>query len=104
MGRWLLLAPLLVLLILFTLSNTETVDLRLWPFDLTWQAPLALAMLVAAAIAFLLGALIAWFSGLPWRRKARQAERQLSRLQGELAAIKAAEEHRRAQLSLPPAA
>ncbi|MBE9603461.1 LapA family protein [Acetobacteraceae bacterium H6797] len=104
MWRWLLLAPLLVVLILFTLSNTEPVDLRLWPFDLAWQAPLALAVLTGAALAFLVGALIAWLSGMPWRSRARNAERQLARLQGEMAALKAAEEKRNAALSLPPAA
>ena len=56
MLRWILLAPLLILLILFGLSNRQEVYLYLWPFDLAWAAPLSVAILVIGALFFLLGA------------------------------------------------
>jgi len=99
MWRWVWLAPLLLLLVLFALSNTQTVEFRLWPFDLAWVAPLALAVLVAAAGAFLLGAVIVWASSLPHRRRARELQRAADLLRAELEALKAREAARAAASS-----
>ena len=49
-------------LVLFALSNTEVVRLGLWPMDYRIEVHLSLAILVAMAIAFLLGALVVWIS------------------------------------------
>ncbi len=87
--RLLLLTPLALLLVLFGLSNRHSVALKLWPFDLEWDAPLAVAVLLAAALAFLLGAGIAWASSLPHRRRARQMEAAARLLEAELAELKA---------------
>ena len=87
--RWLLLAPLLALVVLFALSNREPVLLRLWPLDLIWQAPLAVAVLVVGALTFLLGALMVWLSSLPHRRRARRADAEIRRLEGEVEAFRA---------------
>jgi uncharacterized integral membrane protein len=94
MMRWLWLLPLALLLVLFALSNTEPVEVRLWPFDLAWVAPLALAVLLAAALAFLLGALIVWGASLPHRRRARQLQHAAELLRAELDSLKARQEAR----------
>ena len=86
--RLVLLAPLALLLVLFGLSNRHMVALKLWPFDLEWDAPLAVAVLVVAALAFLLGAFIAWVSSLPHRRRARRMEETARLLEAELAELK----------------
>ena len=83
--RWILLLPLLVLLVLFGLSNRQEVLLRLWPFDLGWAVPLSVAVLLIGALAFLLGAGIAWAAGLPYRRRARRLEEAARLMDAELA-------------------
>lgn len=89
MMLWLLLAPILVLLILFGLSNRAEVALHLWPFDVAWVAPLSVAILIVAALAFLFGALIAWAAALPYRRRARRLEEAARVLEAELAELRA---------------
>lgn len=86
--RWILLLPLLVLLVLFGLSNRQEVMLGLWPFDLAWAVPLSVAVLVIAAMAFLLGALVAWAAGLPQRRQARKVQAAGTLLEAELAELR----------------
>jgi lipopolysaccharide assembly protein A len=80
-----LLLPLLVLLVLFGLSNRQEVALELWPFDLAWVVPLSTAMLVLAALAFLFGAAVTWGGALSWRRRARRLEEAARVLEAELA-------------------
>jgi lipopolysaccharide assembly protein A len=87
--RWLIIVPLLVVLALFALSNREQVLLGLWPFDLRVAAPLGVAMLVLAAVGFLLGALVAWASSLGERRRARRIENAAKLLEAELAEMRA---------------
>lgn len=108
--RWLLFLPLLILLALFALSNMQEVQLRLWPFDLAWAAPLAVAVLVLSGIGFLFGALTVWAAGLPGRRRAREVARAARQMEAELAMIQAREAKARQdgaptpmQLTLPAA-
>jgi lipopolysaccharide assembly protein A len=93
--RWVFFLPLLVLLALFALSNPQDVEIRLWPFDLAWVAPLGIAVLLMAAMAFLLGAVIAWASALPARRRAARIEQAAKLLEAELAALRAKDEQAR---------
>jgi len=93
--RWVLFVPLLVVLALFALSNPQEVEIRLWPFDLAWAAPLGVAVLVLSAIAFLIGAGIAWAAALPIRRRAARVEQAAKLLEAELAAHRAREEQAR---------
>ena len=86
--RLILLAPLLLLLVLFALSNTEIVRLGLWPTDLRVEAPLALLMLGAMGVAFLVGALTTWVAGLGARLRARRAEHDATRLRAEIQSLR----------------
>ncbi|NOG71371.1 LapA family protein [Roseicella sp. DB1501] len=88
--RWILLLPLLILLVLFGLSNREEVALRLWPFDLAWVTPLSVAVLLIGAVCFLFGALVAWMASLPHRRRARRMEDAARAMEAELADFRAA--------------
>jgi uncharacterized integral membrane protein len=85
MLRALLLAPFLLVLIAFALSNPQPVTLALWPTDVTLEAPLSIATLVMAGVFFLLGAVIVWLPALGHRRRARRAERRARALEAELA-------------------
>jgi putative membrane protein len=94
MWRWLLLAPLLLILVLFAVSNMQPVAVGFWPFDLTWQTPLALAVLLIAALAFLLGAFVSWAAGGPSRRRLRLRARAGEAAQAELDNLRAREAKR----------
>lgn len=73
--RWIAGIPLLLLLVLFALSNMEPVMLDLFPFgELPFQPPLSLALLTALGIGFLLGGLRVRIAEYRHRRAARQAE------------------------------
>jgi uncharacterized integral membrane protein len=88
--------------VLFALSNTEPVRLALWPTDYAIEAPLSVEILVAMAIAFVLGALLVWLSVLTQRRRARRAERMVRLLEAQLQELKV--RTGATALSLPPAA
>jgi uncharacterized integral membrane protein len=87
--RWVLFVPVLVVVALFALSNTQDVEIRLWPFDLAWVTSLGIAVLLLSALAFLAGAAIAWASALPVRRRAARIEQAAKLLEAELAALRA---------------
>jgi putative membrane protein len=85
-------------LVLFALSNTEIVRLGLWPTDYGVDVHLSLAILIAMAIAFLLGAVVVWISELAQRRRARRAERKVRLLEAQIEAMSAR------PVTLPPPA
>lgn len=96
-------APLLLLLVVFALSNSEPVRLALWPTDYALQAPLSIAMLVGMGLAFLIGGLLVWGSSLGQRRRARRAEQRVRLLESQLEAARAEAQARHAQTALPVA-
>lgn len=87
--RLLIAIPLLLLLILFALSNRAAVHLGLWPTDYGVELPLSLAILAAMAIAFFAGGTVVWFSALAHRRRARHAEQAARLLEAQVQELKA---------------
>jgi len=85
--RLLLISPLLLLVVLFALSNTESVRVGLWPTGLLLEAPLSLVVLAAMALAFVLGALTTWVVGVGARMRARRAEQAAEALRAEIQAL-----------------
>jgi putative membrane protein len=81
--------PLLLLMVVFALSNRAPVTLGLWPTDFSLEVPLSLAILAAMAIAFLVGGIFVWFSVLAQRRRARRAEQAVRLLEAEVQSLKA---------------
>jgi uncharacterized integral membrane protein len=81
--------PLLLLLVLFALSNRQPVALRVWPTDYAATLPLSLAVLAGMAIAFLAGGLLVWVSELVQRRRARRAEQTVRLLEAQVQELKA---------------
>ena len=81
--------PLLILLVLFALSNTTPVRLGLWPSDYTLQLPLSLTVLGAMAISFLAGGVTVLVSELAQRRRARRAEQTVRLLEAQVQELKA---------------
>jgi uncharacterized integral membrane protein len=87
--RLLIALPLLLLLVLFALSNTAPVRLHLWPTDYALELPLSLAVLGGMAIASLAGGLTVWISELAQRRRARRAEQTVRLLEAQVQELKA---------------
>ena len=87
--RLILALPLLLLLVLFALSNRQNVDLGLWPTNFALQAPLSLTILLAMGLAFLLGGLLVWLGSFGLRRRARRAEAALHLLESEVEQLRA---------------
>lgn len=88
-------------LVFFALSNTEIVRLGIWPTDYSLELHLSLAILLAMAIGFLLGALVVWMSELRQRRRARRAERTVRLLEAQVEALQA---RATTPIPLPPVA
>ena len=76
---------LLLVLVVFALSNTQSVRVGLWPIDVFLALPLSIAILTAMAVAFFAGGLIVWLGALGQSRRARQAEHLVRLLQAQLA-------------------
>lgn len=86
--RILLAAPVLLILVIFALSNRQVVQLGLWPTDIVVDAPLSITVLVAAGLFFIGGALVTWGSSVVMGARVRQAERTVRQLEAEVRALK----------------
>jgi uncharacterized integral membrane protein len=84
LARWTIAAPLTLLLIDFALSNTEPVELRLFPLgELPFDMPLSVAILTAMGLGFFLGGLHIWITSLRHRWAARRAEEAMRLLEAK---------------------
>ncbi len=100
---WILTLPLMVVAVIFAISNREVVTLDLWPLAMTIQAPLFVLVLGSAVVGLLAGAVVAWFSGGPTRRRARAARRHAAELEREIARLRESiESERPAATPRPP--
>jgi len=97
--RWIVGIPLLLLMILFALSNTEPVRLGLFPTDYSIEVPLSVAILIAMGIGFFLGGLRLWFTALHHRRAARRAQDAVRLLEAKHQELKS---HSSGPLLTPP--
>jgi len=86
--RLLILAPFLLLLVLFALSNTAPARIGLWPTGWSLQAPLSLIVLGGMALAFVVGGSLVWVSELGQRRRARRAEQTVRLLEAQVQDLK----------------
>ena len=88
MLRLIIAVPLIAVLVVFAVSNRETVAITF----LGWEtsAALSVAVLLASAVFFLLGALVVWFGELRQRRRARRAEARVRELETQLTEARAA--------------
>jgi uncharacterized integral membrane protein len=99
--RLLIAVPLLLLLVLFALSNTAPVRLALWPTDYSLQSPLSLTILGGMAVAFLIGGVLVWMTSLSQRQRARRAEHAVRLLEAQVQELKS---RLASPLTSPPAA
>lgn len=84
--RWLLLLPATVVVIAFAIANRHEVGLSFDPLPFALEAPFYALGLGFILLGMLIGGLAASAKTLKWRRRARRAEREATRLEGALAA------------------
>jgi uncharacterized integral membrane protein len=87
--RWFLILVIAILLADFAISNGQPVEVKFWPLPVDFATRLFFAVLVSAAFGFILGELVAWFSGRRWRQEVRLKQRRIEALERELAATQA---------------
>ncbi len=82
---WIVVMPLAVAVIVFSVNNRADVVLDLWPMDMVTQ-PLPVFSVVLAGLfaGFLIGGLVAWISGGKARRRARREGQRADRAEREI--------------------
>jgi uncharacterized integral membrane protein len=75
-----------IFLILFAVSNRETVSLGLWPLPFLIDLPLYLLFFLSLLVGGLMGASAAWIAWRGGRRELRRRRRRIEALERELAA------------------
>jgi len=93
---WIILFPLAVLLIVFSVTNREAVSVDLWPFPVLIDVPLFAIVFAALLAGVLWGGISAWLNGGKSRRIARLKTREAeisasenSRLKDRIASMEA---------------
>ncbi len=77
----------LLVLVLFFLSNRQPVDVNYWPFGMVMEdIPLSATILVALAIGFLAGLAAHLPKRFGAHRRAKKAEKRVAELEGKIAA------------------
>ena len=74
--------------ILFSISNRDTVIIDLWPLPVALPTPIYAIALAAGIIGFFSGGVVAWFSAGRFRRRARSASRKANNLEKDLSILK----------------
>ncbi len=81
---WLLTAPLIVVVVLFAVSNLGAVEIELWPLPGALPTRLFMVALVPLVTGFLAGGMVVWFGAGRVRSRARAAERAVRRREIEI--------------------
>lgn len=95
---WIVTIPVTIVVLVFALANRAKVELHFWPFPWTKALPLFVVVLGCLFVGIVLGFVIAWLSGAPRRRRARQTADRARELARQLAELQ------RARAASPPSA
>lgn len=91
-----------ILLILFAVSNRETVSVGFWPVPFLADVPLYLVCFLSLLIGALIGSVAAWMAGHRTRRELGARRRRIEALQRELTATQSQlRNHSPAKTQLP---
>jgi uncharacterized integral membrane protein len=82
-----------ILLILFAVSNRETVSVGFWPLPFLADVPLYLLCFLSLLIGALIGSAVTWTAGHRNRRELRARRRRIEALERELTATQSQLEH-----------
>ena len=86
---WIILLPVALAVIAFSVVNREPVALDLWPLPYTAETPVFQIVLFSVFVGFVWGGLVAWISAARGRRRAiadrvAGAEREVEKLKERL--------------------
>jgi uncharacterized integral membrane protein len=81
--------PITVLVVLFAVSNLDSVTLRLRPFPFDMTLPIWALTLVVLFVGFILGAIVTWVGDRKRRRDGRLMARRVIELEQSLAVARA---------------
>jgi uncharacterized integral membrane protein len=86
---WIILLPVALAAVSFSVVNREPVSLDLWPLPYTVETPVFLIILLSLIAGFVWGGMVAWVSAMRGRRRAiadrmAGAEKEVERLEEEL--------------------
>jgi uncharacterized integral membrane protein len=82
-----------ILLIVFAVSNRETVSVGFWPLPFLADVPLYLLCFLSLLIGALIGSAVTWTAGHRNRRELRARRRRIEALERELTATQSQIEH-----------
>lgn len=85
---WIVTLPITILAVLFALSNSGSVQVRLWPLPWVAELPLYLLILGSLLLGFLFGAVVAWISSGARRRRLRALSQQVREQAAEIVALR----------------
>ncbi len=94
--KFLLIAPVAILFLLFAFANRHAVTVSFDPFDsgdipaYSLQAPLFMVLILAIMIGVVAGGVATWFGQGRHRRAARASRAEAEKLRGDLQAMRAA--------------
>ncbi len=86
---WIVTAPIAVLVLLFAVSNLDSVTLRLKPFPFDMTLPIWALTLIVLFVGFILGAIVTWIGDRKRRREGRLMARRVIELEQSLAVARA---------------
>ena len=75
--------------VLIAVSNPQPVELTLWPLPQAVVVPLFLLVIVLLLVGVLTGLGLGWWASRHYRRRARQRQGEVARLERELAKLRA---------------
>lgn len=84
---WLFTLPFAVFLIVFTLSNRQTLELSLFPFNGVLSAPAFVWLLALFTVGFFCGGLVVQFSRFKDKRTIRQLKKSHQRLNKDVSKL-----------------
>jgi putative membrane protein len=77
-----------LVVIVFSISNRDGVNIDLWPLPFTPEIPIYVIVWAAGVVGFFAGGVVAWFSAGRVRRRARSASRKANSLEKDLGILK----------------
>ena len=85
---WIVAAPIVILVVMFAVSNLDPITLRLRPFPDELTLPIWLLTLIQLFVGFLLGAIVTWIGDRRRRRETRLLIRRNAELEQSLAGVR----------------
>ncbi len=98
---WIVTIPVTLVVVVFALANRHEATLRFWPFPWSADLPISVIVLCCLLVGFLLGAALAWLSGGPRRRRARQTADRARELARQVAELKREAAAKPARAAIP---